>query len=81
MVEQMTQAYRDKVRATQLMRDPNRAKPDDTPLQVENLKLHYHAPSKKKPKQVSCAEKPLISLKTLVPEQLADKIEVEDTTF
>ena len=73
MVELMTNAYGKKVRAMQLLRDPNRAQPDDSPLQVESLSLHFHAPTKKKPKKFPFAEKPLLSLKTLVPDQIGIK--------
>ena len=83
MVEQMSHAYGEKVRETQLLRDPSKTLPptDQTPLEVENLNLHYHAPTKKKPKQLAYSEKPLLSLKTLVPEQLAQKIQIDDTVF
>ena len=54
---------------------------DATPLEVVNLDLHYHAPNKKKPMQLAYAEKLLLSLKTLVPDQIAQKIKFDDTTF
>ena len=83
IVEQMTQAYGDKIRATQILRDPSKAtnQPNATELEVVNLDLHYHAPTKKKPKQIAYTDKPLLSLKTLVPDQIAQHVKVDDTIF